>query len=77
MRDEGRTTEDVLAAARMDKSVFTVGTLDDDDTRAYWASRTPQERLEALELMRMINYGYNPITDRLQRVLEVVEFGES
>lgn len=30
-------------------------------------------RLEALELMRQINYGYNPITDRLQRILEVAK----
>ena len=76
MDDEAPTTNDPLAAVRMDKSVLTFGTLDDDDTRAYWASRTVEERLEAMELMRMINYGYNPITDRLQRVLEVVECGE-
>ena len=34
-------------------------------------------RLEALELMRQINYGYDPITDRLQRVLEVDELTRS
>jgi 4-alpha-glucanotransferase len=75
MDNEAPTTNDPLAAVRMNKSVFTIGTLDEDDTRAYWASRTVEERLEAMELMRMINYGYNPITDRLQRVLEVVEVG--
>jgi hypothetical protein len=77
MDDEAPTTDDPLAAVRMDKSVLTFGAFDDDDTRAFWSSRTVDERLEAMELMRMINYGYNPITDRLQRVLEVVEFGES
>ena len=41
--------------------------------KAYWHSKTPQERLEALELMRQINYGYNPTTERLQRVLEIAE----
>ena len=41
--------------------------------KTYWHSKTPQERLEALELMRQINYGYNPTTERLQRVLEVDE----
>ena len=45
--------------------------------KTYWHSKTPQERLEALELMRQINYGYDPVTDRLQRVLEVVEFTPS
>jgi len=76
MNDETPTANVPLLAVRMDKSVLTFGTLDDDDTRAYWAARTVEERVEAMELMRMINYGYNPITDRLQRVLEVVEFGE-
>ena len=31
-------------------------------------------RLEALELIRQINYDYNPVNDRLQRILEVAEF---
>jgi hypothetical protein len=33
--------------------------------------------MEALELMRQINYGYNPATDRLQRVLEIAELTSS
>jgi hypothetical protein len=77
MKNQRRATGDVLAAARMDKSVLTVGTFDDDDTREYWVSRTPQERMEALELLRMISYGYDPTTARLRRVLEIVELGES
>ena len=77
MKDEGRATEDLLAAAKMDKSVLTVGTFDDDDTRAYWAKRTPQERLEALELMRMIAFGYDTVNDRVERVLEIVDLEDS
>ena len=45
----------------------------DEADKAYWHSKTPQERLEALELMRQINYGYNPTTERLQKVLEIAE----
>jgi len=41
--------------------------------REYWMSRTPEERFEALELLRQIAYGYDPATERLQRVLEVTE----
>jgi hypothetical protein len=37
----------------------------------YWHSRTPQERLWALELMRQKAYGYDPATARFQKVLEV------
>jgi hypothetical protein len=60
---------------RMDKTVLSMGTLDDDDARAYWRSRTPLERLEALEFLRQVMYGYDPVADRLQRVLEVVKLG--
>jgi hypothetical protein len=39
--------------------------------RTYWHSRTPQERVWELELMRQKAYGYDPATARLQRVFEV------
>ncbi len=64
----------VVDFVRMDRSAFSVRSLSDEpDEKAYWRSRTPLERLEALELMRQIIYGYDPATTRLQRVLEVVE----
>ena len=49
----------------------------DEADKAYWHSKTPQERMAALELMRQINYGYDPTTERLQRVLEVAELTPS
>ncbi len=59
---------------KMDKTAFSVTTLSEkSNDKEYWLSKTPQERLEALELMRQINYGYDPTTARLQRVLEIVE----
>lgn len=58
----------------MDKSAFSVVSLHDEpDEKAYWLSKTPQERLAALELMRQIMFGYDPMSDRMERVLEVVE----
>ncbi len=39
--------------------------------RKYWRSRTPDERLEALELSRQIAYGYDPTTRGLSRFFEV------
>ena len=62
---------------RVDKEVLSVLSSFEEaaeDDKAYWHSKSPQERLEALELMRQINYGYDPTTERLQRVLEVAEF---
>lgn len=45
----------------------------DEVDKAYWHAKSPQERMAALELMRQINYGYDPTTERLQRVFEIAE----
>ena len=63
-----------IESLRVDRSAFRVDSLSDDSgERAYWKSRTPQERMEYLEVLRQINYGYDPATARLQRVLEIIE----
>jgi len=64
----------VMTTRRLDKSVITIGPLDDsEERRAYWHSRTPAERLEAMEELRRINYGEDATAGRLQRLLEVIE----
>lgn len=57
----------------LDKSTFSVSSLSDaeKEDKAHWLSKTPQERLAALEKMRQINYAYDPVSDRLQRILDV------
>lgn len=56
------------------RDVFEVASLfDESDEKEYWLSKTPQERLEAVELMRQIIYGYDPSATRLQRVLEITQ----
>jgi len=63
-----------ISSIKMDKTSFTVSPLKDTSTdKEYWLSKTPLERLAALETLRQINYGYDPATTGLQRVLEVVE----
>lgn len=66
----------MLDSSRLDRNTFSVVTLAEkgDDDKAYWATKTPEERLEALELLRQIMYGYDPLAERLQRVFTVVEF---
>ena len=60
--------------ARLDRSAFSVGSISDpSDEIAYWQSRTPEERLMAVELYRQIVYGYDPATTRLQRILEIAK----
>lgn len=81
MRENARSipgdgeSESSLQAIRMDKTAFSVVSLSDADAadKAYWASQTPTARLQALELMRQVAYGYDPAVIRLERVLEVVE----
>ena len=77
-RDPSRQREEELItpfeAIRLDKTAFSVVSLEEADAidKAYWATQSPESRLEALELMRQVMYGYDPISDRLERVLEVV-----
>ena len=63
---------------RMDKSALSVGSISEElDDKESWHAKTPQERLQAVALMRQINYGYDPTTTRLQRVLEVAQLRPS
>ncbi len=64
-----------LSDVRLDRSAYEFGTLHDEGDRAYWLARSPDERLEALELLRQINYGEDAATARLQRVFEFAELG--
>jgi hypothetical protein len=58
---------------KMDKTVITVSSLfDESDDKAYWLSRTPQERLQYVEMLRRINYG-DAALGRIQKILEVIE----
>jgi hypothetical protein len=58
----------------MDRTAFSVVSLHDDpDEKAYWLAKAPHERLEAVELMRQVVYGYQPASDRLQRFFEVAQ----
>ncbi|MBM3495736.1 MAG: hypothetical protein FJX72_15640 [Armatimonadetes bacterium] len=59
---------------KLDRTVISVGSLDDDDPDfEYWADATPEDRLRRLELLRRLNYGRRA-TGRLQRVLSVTTF---
>ena len=60
---------------KLDKTVLSVTSFAeaDKEDKAYWLSKTPHERLTALERMRQINYAYDPVSDRIQRTIEVAE----
>ncbi|HVF27057.1 MAG TPA: hypothetical protein VM943_02375 [Pyrinomonadaceae bacterium] len=64
-------TQDLMT---MDKTAFSVASLSDDsDEVDYWLTKSPQERLRGVELMRQVVYDYQPSSARLQRVLTVAK----
>jgi hypothetical protein len=63
----------MIDKVKLNKKAFSVSAqFDDSDEKAYWLSRTPQERLEHIQLLREINYG-DKASARLHRVLEIAE----
>jgi hypothetical protein len=58
----------------MDKtSISFTSTHDDSDDVSHWHSKTASERLAALEFLRQVMFGYDPVTTRLQRIIEFTE----
>jgi hypothetical protein len=63
-----------LIDIKIDRTAFSVGSLDDEpDEKQFWLSKSPSERLQAIEIMRQIIYGYDPASTRLQRFFEIDE----
>jgi hypothetical protein len=58
---------------RLDKSKFSIHSLTDKlSDRQYWLSKSANERLEHIELLRTMNYG-DQASSRLQRFFEIAE----
>jgi len=57
----------------MDKRIFKVTSIYDNDTREYWRKKSYLERLETLEQLRQIIFGYDPTATRLQRTLTITK----
>ncbi len=59
---------------RMDRTHFSVVSLTEpDDAVQYWLTRPAEERFRALEHIRRTFYGPASTSERLQRIIEVVE----
>ena len=68
----GMNAADVLNAGCKSSEVMSFAEAEAADQK-YWRSRTPDERLAALELSRQIAYGYDPTARGLSRFFEVAE----
>jgi hypothetical protein len=63
-----------LEALRMDKTAFSVISLKDSgNDKEFWRTQSTAARLQALEFMRQVMYGYDPITAKMDGVWEVIE----
>lgn len=55
----------------MDKKIIRIKNVNDkDDTLAYWLSRPPRERIEAVEILRG---QLNENAERFQRIIRVIQ----
>ncbi|SPD73983.1 conserved hypothetical protein [uncultured Desulfobacterium sp.] len=58
----------------LDKKIVNVASLDDiEEEKKYWFSKSPLERIEAIEINRRMVYGQNRVTSRLQRFFETAD----
>lgn len=75
MRHDVGMARSTFWGLRVDRSVLTVSTLRaaDAEDYVYWHTRTPRERLAAMEIMRQAMIGYEAASARFPRFLEVVK----
>ena len=57
----------------MDKKTLKISSIHEADDHNYWAKKPYLERIEALEQLRRIIFGYDPSTERLQRTLTITQ----
>ena len=59
---------------RLNKKIVKVTSLDDiEDEKSFWKTKTPLERIEAIEINRRMIYGEDRVAFRLQRFPEIAE----
>lgn len=64
----------MIEEIKINKKVFDVIDLKEKKQEyKYWLGQSPNVRIQAIELLRKINYGYDPLTERLQRFFEIAE----
>jgi len=57
----------------MDKKTLEITSIHDSDGHNYWAKKPYLERIEALEKLRRIIFGYDASAERLQRTFTITQ----
>ena len=69
-----RRIDDMDKIPRLNKKIVNITSLDDiEEEKKYWFSKSPLERIEAIEINRRMIYGQDRATSRLQRFFETSE----
>jgi hypothetical protein len=61
----------------MNKKTLKITSIRDSNEHNYWGEKSYLERIEALEKLRRIIFGYDPSTERLQRTFTVTQLKKS
>lgn len=67
------TRSNFMKKYKLNKKAIKVSALDENDEKEYWRSKTPIDRLKAVEINRRIVYGDAHTSQRFQRFLEVAQ----
>ncbi len=57
----------------MDKKTLKITSLHESSDHNYWRGKSYLKRIEALEKLRRIVFGYDPSTERLQRIFTIAQ----
>ncbi len=58
---------------KVDRNIFSVSSgFEDEGSKEYWLSQSPQDRIRHIETLRRVNYG-SRATERLQRFFEIAQ----
>ena len=57
----------------MDKKTLKISSIHEADDDNYWSQKSYLERIEALEQLRRIIFGYDASSERLQRTFTVTQ----
>jgi hypothetical protein len=71
---KGNLGDDMDKLPSLNKQIMKVTSLNDiEEEKKYWMSKSPLERIEAIEINRRMIYGRDRVTSRLQRFFETAE----
>lgn len=57
----------------MNKKIFKITSIRNSDDYSFWKDKPYLKRIEGLEKLRRIVFGYDPSTQRLQRILKITK----